>query len=531
MISTAVAVAAGAQAGMADDLEFHWDNTVDLSTQYGLHNASSETSGYCALYEEPGNPTLPGSARRDCAYGSGFRTARVDLLSQIDLAYKDIGLHASAAAWYDAIDNDDDVSRDGSTLHSADISEQGGHDIELFEAFLHGMIEIGDDRPLSFRIGRHSVVWGESLFFQGNGIAAGLTPTDSYMVHSVGDYYSKNVYLPIDQISLSWALENDLSIQAYYQFEWRRSRIDPQYGYVDPNNVLGAEGTHLIQLTVPGRGIFFFNRAPDRLPNSTDQYGLAMKYHRGDFDFGLYALSYDSKTPNIYYSPNASSASALFAPGSYSLEFARGIEIYGASVSAPLGNAALAAEISGRRNMPLVNGGIFLPPRPGGEAIAPGRPLFPIGDSLHAQFSWLYTVPPLPGLPDGASWRGEVAANHLLETTANATALTPGRTRTAAAVRMVFEPQFFQLLPRVDITVPLGVGYNFLGLSQTDPVMNRGTGDIEIGLTATVDGAWKGALTLTHFFGNAKYSIAGFNGPQQSLESRDLIELSLERSF
>ena len=132
---------------------------------------------------------------------------------------------------------------------------------------------------------------------------------------------------------------------------------------------------------------------------------------------------------------------------------------------------------------------------------------------------------------NGASWRGEVAVNHLLETTANANALTQGRTRTAAAMRMVFEPQFLQLLPRIDISVPLGVGYNFLGLSQTDPAMNRGTGDIDIGVTATIDGVWKGALTLTHYFGDAKYSITGVGGPQQPLENRDLIEISVERSF
>ncbi|MDB5397758.1 MAG: hypothetical protein JWM91_5264 [Rhodospirillales bacterium] len=524
------AVTGETQAGPFDALEFHWDNTVDLSTQYGLHNASSATSGYCALYE-PQNQILPAADDHSCGYGAGFRSARIDLLSQIDVAYRNFGLHVSAAAWYDAIDNSDNISNEGGTLRTADISENGGHDIELFEAFLHGTIETGGDRSLSFRVGRHSVIWGESLFFPSNGVAAGQAPIDSYIVQSVGDYHGKNVYLPVNQMSFSWAVADNLSIQAYYQFEWRRSRIDPQYAYVDPNNVLGAEGTHLIQLTVPRLGTFYYNRTPDRLPSSTDQYGVALKFHRGDFDFGLYALSYDSKTPNIYYDPNTSSTSALFAPGAYSLEFARGIEIYGASVAAPLGNAAVAAEISGRRNMPLVNGGIFLRPGPGVQPAFVGRPLYPLGDTIHAQFSWLYTVPPLPGLPDGASWRGEVAANHLLETTANPNALAPGRTRTAAALRMVFEPQFFQLLPRIDVTVPVGVGYNFLGLSQTDPAMNRGTGDVNIGITATVDGVWKGSLTLTHYFGNAKYSIVGFGGPQQSLENRDLIELSIERSF
>jgi hypothetical protein len=523
-------ICATALAAPLDEVEFHWDNTVDLSTQYGLHDASSATSGYCALYE-PQSPTAGPGNDRDCVYKAGFHSARIDLLSQIDVAYRDVGLHASAAAWYDALDNSGTDLDGAGALRSADTSDQGGHAIELFEAFLHGAIETGTDRPLSFRIGRHSVIWGESLFFNGNGIAAGQAPIDSYMVQGIGDYHTKNVYLPVNQISFSWAVADDISIQGYYQFEWRRSRIDPQYAYVDPNNVLGADGTRLIQLIVPGRGTFYYDRAPDRLPDSTDQYGLALKYHRGDFDFGLYALSYDSKTPDIYYYPNASSASALSAPGAYSLNYARGIELYGASVTAPLGNAAVAAEISARRNMPLVNGGVFLRPQPGGQATPAGRPLFPIGDTLHGQFSWLYTVPPLPGLPDGASWRGEVAVNHLLETTANANALTQGRTRTAAAIRMVFEPQFLQLLPRIDISVPVGVGYNFLGLSQTDPAMNRGTGDIDIGVTATIDGVWKGALTLTHYFGDAKYSITGVGGPQQPLENRDLIEISVERSF
>lgn len=530
LLGATVAIAADAQAGSIDDIEFHWDNTIDLSTQYGLRNASSGTSGYCALYTLQ-SPTAGAAGDRDCVYGAGFHSARIDFLSQIDAAYGNVGLHASAAAWYDAIDNSENISSNGGALRAADSSEQGGHEIELFEAFLHGVIETGNDRPLSFRVGRHSVIWGESLFFTGNGIAAGLAPVDSYMVQSIGTYHTKNVYLPVDQISFSWATTNDISIQAYYQFEWRRSRIDPQYAYVDPNNVLGAEGTRLIELTAPGRGSFYYSRRPDRLPDSTDQYGAALKFHRGDFDFGLYALSYDSKTPNIYYYPNFSSASALNAPGAYSLEYARGIEIYGASVAAPLGDAAVAAEISGRRNMPLVNGGIFPRPQPGGQPAFVGRPLYPLGDTLHAQFSWLYTVPPVPGLPDGASWRGEIAANHLLEATANANALTRGRTRTAAALRMVFEPQFFQILPRIDVTVPVGVGYNFLGLSQTDPAMNRGTGDIDIGITATIDGVWKGAVTLTHYFGNAKYSIVSFGGPQQPLDDYDLIELSVERSF
>ncbi len=513
-------------AAPLDDFTFHWDNTIDLSTQYGLRNASPAAAGYCALYAAQ---ALTPEARDEgsCVYGAGFHSARVDFLSQIDADYGSYGLHASAAAWYDAIDNSENISKAGNALRAADSSEHGGHDIELFEAFLHGVTDVGGDRPLSFRLGRHSVVWGESLFSPENGIAAGSAPIDSYMVQSATDYHTKNVYLPVNQLSLSWSVLSDLSIEAYDQFEWRRSRIDPQYAYIDPNNVLGAEGTHLISLSVPGRGTFYYDRAPDRIPNSSDQYGLAVKWHRGDFDIGLYGLSYDSKTPNIYFYPNVTAS----APGRYSLQFARGIEIYGASITGPLGNAVFAAEVSGRRNMPLVNGGVFIRPSAAGPAPLTDPQLFPEGDTLHAQFSWAYTMPPLPFLPDGASWRGEFAANRLLETTANTAQLAHGRTRTAAALRMVFEPQFFQVLPRIDVTTPVGFGYNFLGLSQTDPSMNRGTGDISVGLTATFDQTWKGAMTLTHYLGRSKYPVTGFSGPQQPLDDWDYIELSVERSF
>src|SRR5208337_4932323 len=88
------------------------------------------------------------------------------------------------------------------------------------------------------------------------------------------------------------------------------------------------------------------------------------------------------------------------------LEYPEGIQIYGLSLAGPLGDATFGAEISARRNMPLVERGIL---SAYGED---GR--HPIGDTLHAQFSWVYVTPPLPWVSAGANWSGEVAANRVL---------------------------------------------------------------------------------------------------------------------
>jgi hypothetical protein len=142
-------------------------------------------------------------------------------------------------------------------------------------------------------------------------------------------------------------------------------------------------------------------------------------------------------------------------------------------------------------------------------------------------------MPPAPVLPGGAKWTGELAVNRLLDAALNGAQITSGRTRDAAALRTIFEPAFFQVLPRVDITTPVGLGYNFFGLSTVDPAMNRGTGDISIGATATLDQVWKGAITLIHYFGDSKTPPIFFAtvGGSRSLADWDSIGVSVKRTF
>jgi hypothetical protein len=146
---------------------------------------------------------------------------------------------------------------------------------------------------------------------------------------------------------------------------------------------------------------------------------------------------------------------------------------------------------------------------------------YAVGDTLHAQVSSVSTLAPAPWW-DSADLSVEVAANDRLSITSGASEFASNRDRFAAAVRAVFEPRYFQVLPSLDISSPIGLGYDAVGRSSTDASMNGGAGDVEIGATATYRTVWEGSLTFTHFFGPAS---------RQPFVDRDFVSLSLQRTF
>jgi Protein of unknown function (DUF1302) len=530
MLATGVAQAMPIETG--SDLRLSWDNTLDL-TLIGQPNQSwYGPYGNCAPGAGAAEYRLQGVAV-PCLGRSGLTSSRFDWLSQVVLSYQDLGFQISSEGWYDPAygawkQNAPALPAGGrsNSYFSAGETDPVGN-IELNDAFLYGRTELGADRPFSFRLGRQVTLWGESVYFIDNGIAAGQAPVDTYRYQSGGYYQADQSFLPVGQGSFSWQAFDAVSLIGYYQFEWRRSRISPYDAYDSTVTMLGDPFTRQIALPAAGGTAIAYNRAADLTSDSTDQFGLGLRGRQGEYDWGLFGLSYDAKTPTIYYRVPAGPAPV----GSYSLVYPKGTEIYGVSLAGPLGDASFGAELSARRRMPLVNAGIVLDP--GETADNNGHPRYPLGDTLHAQFSWDYATPPLPGIPGGAHWTGEIAANDLLSVTANADQLVPGRTHAAAALRTAFVPQFFQIWPRLDLTLPIGLGWNFVGLSQTDETMNRNTADLTLGATLTLDQSWKFGLSATHYFGKSENGFLPFDpvGVQHALSESDFLGFTIARSF
>ena len=81
--------------------------------------------------------------------------------------------------------------------------------------------------------------------------------------------------------------------------------------------------------------------------------------------------------------------------------------------------------------------------------------------------------------------------------------INPNHTSNAQFIRMSFSPQYFNVRPGVDLTIPMGVGYGLSGRSAVLQLMPEHGGDFNFGVNAEIDRTWKASLTYIGYFGNS----------------------------
>jgi len=204
-------------------------------------------------------------------------------------------------------------------------------------------------------------------------------------------------------------------IAAYYQTEWEKTRLPGVGSYFSSNDLFDAGGNRFLfgQIAAPGEipaNALYLERNPDLDPKNTGQGGVQLRFRlpNGTTDYGLYAIRYHDKAPQLYIQPGTG-ADGASRVGSYFLAYQNDIDAYGVSANHTFGNLNLATEISARRNTALVNDGVTLAP-----GVIPGRndPLYPVGNSVHANVSAFWTLP-VSHMFKEASFLGEVAWNKL----------------------------------------------------------------------------------------------------------------------
>ena len=105
---------------------------------------------------------------------------------------------------------------------------------------------------------------------------------------------------------------------------------------------------------------------------------------------------------------------------------------------------------------------------------------------------------------------------------------------------MIFEPTYFQVLTGLDLSVPMGVGWNFAGRSSAVANFNGGSsgaGDLSIGLKGVYRSVWNAGLSYVKYFGAEDTFTVPHNSPgphlsfMQTLADRDFISFYISRTF
>ncbi|QIL79275.1 DUF1302 domain-containing protein [Diaphorobacter sp. HDW4A] len=509
---------AGAAAHAMDlnpdgDWQVRWDNTLKYSGGYRLKNPDSGL-------------VSPAASKRNNDDGDrniqkGLMSNRMDWLTEFDVQKDGFGFRMSAAAWYDTVYN---RSNDNNSASTANITSgaynqftngtqtAAGKNIELLDLFAFGKVDIGDTR-LSLRAGQFSQIWGTSLFFGNNGIAKGMAPIDIYKLNIPGTT-AKETTLPVPQISGTWQLTDSTSVEAYVQAKFKPTRLPPAGSYFSSADFLG-----------PGREVFDLgtmklNYAGEIKGSHSPNFGVALNTHSDllDTDFGFYALRYQDTSPQVFTQvPNKR----------YWIAYPQNIRVLGSSFGTQVGDANVSGEMSVRFGQPLAA-------KQGSLSIAAGQTntnlgssaAYPTGKTLHANLSTVNVLGP-SALWGGASLTGELAANHVMSIDRNESIIDTTRNKTSVGARVIFTPTYYQVLPGLDLSPSINLGWSFKGNSMIDTAFpfagspNKG-GDLVLGISGVYLSKWTANLSYVRYLGKID---------TQAMLDRDYIRFSLQTSF
>ncbi|MGB9498807.1 MAG: DUF1302 domain-containing protein [Dissulfuribacterales bacterium] len=518
-----------------DDLVIRWDNTLKYSAGYRVANQKN------SLIDDPNFDD--GDRNFD-----GFTSNRFDILSEMDVMYKNFGFRVSGSGWVDSMYLSDNDNNSPATYNGVDDHDEfddaaetmHGLNAELLDSFVFGKFKMGK-MPVKFRLGRHTLVWGETLFFGANGIAYAQAPLDFVKALGVPGSQFKEIMMPVNQASGQIQLSDKISFEGYWQFEWRRTRVPAAGSYFANADFGGPGGRKLLLDRNPpdGSGIHFA-RGDDMGGGDWEsefgepdhsQFGVALKYRVEalDTDFGFYFIRYNEKMPYwAYIEPYAvpvMGAHGLEA-GKYCIVFPKKIKMVGASFGTQIGEFNVSGEVTTRFDAPLLADPSKMVIPPGMSFDNDDHPLYPTGDTFHANLSTIYLMKGSK-LWDGGTIMAEVGYTDLLGSADDPyDTFDESRKDWALGLRMILEPAYYQVMPGLDLRVPIGCGYSPEGRSPGDLSFNMGGahegGDFSIGVNLDYLYVWKASLKYTNYFGSANH---------QGLADRDFISLSLQRTF
>lgn len=358
---------------MGEDWSLTSNTTLSLGTSWALDNPDKQqlTAADAASIGKRGSGSNYNADDGKLNFGKGDTISTVFKgLTDFDLNDGNQGAFMRFKYWYDQ------ALEDGNGDYRK-FDDSGWQDLAKFkgfknlDAYVWKRFDV-NGHALNVKLGKQVVSWGEALFLQ-NGINA-VNPLDVSAFNRPG-VELKEGQLPVEMLSFNFDLSNAVSLEGFWQYNFRPSVYDGCGTFFSIADNL-QEGCQTDFMIAGGRGTTeqalatgsYLQRTGTKWASDTGQYGLAMHYvmeSMNDADFGFYYMNYHSRTPfidgDIASKGPASASRTNINTGDYFTAYPEDIHLYGMSLSAMVGDTATFGELSYRPNMPMAyNGADFV---------------------------------------------------------------------------------------------------------------------------------------------------------------------------
>ncbi|WP_460125154.1 DUF1302 domain-containing protein [Pseudomonas sp. S2_C03] len=535
-------------------------------------------------------------------------TNRVDLLTEMDVVYQNhMGFRVSAASWYDKayentgsnsnpfvngngstsglVANDPrlaGVTRDNVGFGSPHLSNYAqryytGPSGEILDAFVFYSTEVGEESMLSVKAGQHNVFWGETLLNPVHSMSYGQSGLDLAKLAASPGTEAKELFVPRNQLSMSFTVNPELTVAAQYFLDWDAARLPEAGTYYGGSDLVGFGAQSFLlgntNAVVPGsplgcglapcNGLTNVRRGHDLTPDKRGDWGIMAKWSPAWLDgtLGVYYRETSEILPQAWLDARGlSSANAngtrpagqvpavintlnSLSTATYQLAYADNIKIVGLSLSKDVGGISVGSDLNVRHNMPLASipaivstnsplglgqGLGLLPARTASTGVVYDTPekgdsMSATGDTLHWTLNGLMTLPKTPVF-DSATVLAELYYSNLLKLDSKNEALYKGKdsyhgidapTRDNWGIAVNFTPTWYQVFPGVDLNAPMSVNVGLDGVSPVSGGGAKDTGNYAVGVGAVVYNKYFIDLKYVDSFGKTdKCDVSGVStGP------------------
>lgn len=541
-----------------ENVQIRWDNTIRYNLATRVQDVNKDIAG--SLNNNDG----------DRNFDKTVVSNRLDLLSEFDFVYrKDNGFRVSGAAWGDdAYNHLDKHSADGSNhlvdgapatgLSRTTKRYNRGVSGELLDAFAFTKVDLGDS-PLYLKAGRHTVYWGESLFSAGaiNGIAYAQSPLDISKALQIPGAEAKELFRPLNNVSANFQATDSLSLAAQYFVDWEPFRFPEAGSYLAGSDFALDAGESLYT------PLGLLQHLGDVKPKKQGDFGLSARWSPewADGTLGFYYRNFSDKIPAAILDVrgNPLIGGTPGQPVGYRFSYGNDIDLFGISLSKQLAGISVGAELSYRRNMPLVSDPVIVA-SPTTVALARmGVPelagfvnaqtsLPDQGDTGGARGNTVHAVLNFIGqasttsLFDSLDWKAELTWNTWTKVTQHEE-LFKGRRgytgidkadKNAWTFALALEPKWYNVLPSVDVVLPLNYSIGLSGNSAAALGGNKNAGSFSVGVGADWLNKYRFDLKYVGFFGDidaTNPSAVVGNGPQAYLKDRGMVVFNFKTTF